>query len=318
MHYSIVHDTRKGTRANNQDRVAYSENQHGIFMIIADGMGGHARGDIAAQITVDSLIDSFNRLGQDRIEDPAAFIVLSMNFAHLSVNRMTRMQGLQDDMPRTTCVVCLVQNGYAYWGHVGDSRLYLYGDGELLSRTVDHSTTDQMHQDGIVDEQYQRYAQGQVFRCIGGNKRPVVTLGPETHLGRDDTILLCTDGVWRAFREDQLSKHVNKKYIEDGVEDMLGYARRFFADECDNLSALLFRWEDEPTRHPPLFNLGIPELDQEKLWHSARHDKPRPAVVPRRNKARIENIDSAIEEIETFVNELDSAPAAGSGKPKNE
>jgi len=318
MHYSIVHDTRQGTRPSNQDRVAYSENQNGIFMVIADGMGGHARGDVAAQITVDCLIDSFNRQGQEHIDDPAAFIVLSMNFAHLSVNRMTRMQGLDADMPRTTCVACLVQNGYAYWGHVGDSRLYLFGDDELLSRTVDHSTTDHMHQDGVVDEQYQRFAQGQVFRCIGGNRRPVVSLGPETQLGRGDTILLCTDGVWRAFKEEQLLSHVNKEYIEDSVEDMLDYAQRYFSSECDNLTALLFRWEDEPTRHKSLFDLGVPALDQERLWRSARQGEPEQAKTPRRDKRRTENIDSAIAEIESFVNGLDSIYEPTQGKSKNE
>ena len=183
MNYSVVHDTRQGTRAANQDRVAYSENEYGIFMVIADGMGGHARGDLAAQITVDSLIDSFNRQGQRRIDDPAAFIVLSMNFAHMAVNRMTRRKGLEANMPRTTCVACLVQNGYAYWGHVGDSRLYLFGDGDLLNRTVDHTTTDRLHQDGVVDENYQRLAHGQVFRCIGETKGRSSTWGPRRSLG---------------------------------------------------------------------------------------------------------------------------------------
>ena len=318
MHYSIVHDTRRGTRPSNQDRVAYSENKNGIFMVIADGMGGHARGDVAAQITVDCLIDSFNRQGQGRIEDPAAFIVLSMNFAHLSVNKMTRMQGLDTNMPRTTCVACLVQNGYAYWGHVGDSRLYLFSDDELLSRTVDHSTTDHLHQDDVVDEQSQRFAHGPVLRCIGGNRRPVVSLGPETHLGRGDTILLCTDGVWRAFKEEQLLAHVNKAYVEDGVEDMLDYAQRYFSNACDNLTALLFRWEDEPTWHEPLFNLGTPELDQEKLWQSARPREPQPAETPRRDRRRTENIDSAIAEIESFVNGLDSIFDPTRDKSKNE
>jgi serine/threonine protein phosphatase PrpC len=317
MRYSIVHDTRTGARSNNQDRVAFSENQNGIFMVVADGMGGHARGDAAAQITVDCLIESFNYQGQSRIDDPAAFIVLSMNFAHLSVNRMTRMEGLDDNMPRTTCVACLVQNGYAYWGHVGDSRLYMFGDGELLSRTVDHTTTDQLHQDSAVDEHFQRFGQGQVFRCIGGNKRPVVSLGAETHLGQGDTILLCTDGVWRAFRDDQLLAYVNKDNLEVAVEDMLAFAQRCFAHKCDNLTALMFRWEDEPTRHEPLFNLGAPQLDQEKLWHSPGSGNFASKTYTGRDKRRSENIDAAIAEIESFVNELDSVYDLPPDRAKN-
>ena len=133
----------------------------------------------------------------------------------------------------------------------------------------------------------------------------MVTLGPETRLGQGDTILLCTDGVWRAFREDQLLAYADKEYLEDGVEEMLDHAQRFFTDKCDNLTALMLRWEDEPTRHKALFDLGTPELDQESLWHSARKNKPRPAAETSYDKKRAQNIDSVIAEIESFINEMD-------------
>ena len=103
------------------------------------------------------------------------------------------------------------------------------------------------------------------------------------------------------------------------MEDMLDYARRFFSDECDNLTALLFRWDDEPTRHQPLFNLGTPELDQEKLWHTSSGTRaPRPADAPARIRRRSENLDSVIAEIESFVNNLDSADKLGRGKDKTD
>ncbi len=306
MHYSIVHDSRKGTRTNNQDRVAYSKNQLGAFMVVADGLGGHARGDMAAQIAVDCMIDSFVKQGQAQIDDPAAFIVLSMTYAHSMINRFSRKEGLDEDMPRTTCVACLVQNGYAYWGHVGDSRLYLLGDGELLTRTIDHSTTDHLHQEGVVDEQFQRFGHSQLFRCIGGTKRPVVSLGPETHLGTGDTILLCTDGVWRAFKETRLVKYAQNESLEGCVDEMLDHAQRYFRDNCDNLTALLFRWEDKPTLHKPLLNLSAPELDQESLWPSTGKRKQEPPAPAGKDQDRVESIGSMIEEIESFVNELDS------------
>ena len=306
MHYSIVHDSRRGTRPSNQDRVAYSENQLGAFMVVADGLGGHARGDMAAQIAVDCLIDSYVKQGQSQIDDPAAFIVLSMTYAHSTINRYSRKKGLDKDMPRTTCVACLVQNGYAYWGHVGDSRLYLFGDGDLLTRTIDHSTSDHLHQDGVVDEQFQRFGHSHLFRCIGGTKRPVVSLGPETHLGTGDTILLCTDGVWRAFKEKRLLKYAQSECLEDGVDEMLGHSQRYFRDDCDNLTALMFRWEDKPTRQKPLLNLSTPELDQESLWQSTDNRKREPIAAAGKDQHHVESIGSMIEEIETFVNELDS------------
>ena len=316
QHYSIVHDSRKGARSSNEDRVAYSENQNGAFLVVADGLGGHAKGDMAAQITVDCMIESFDQQGQAKIEDPAAFIVLSMTYAHSTINRISRSQGLDDDMPRSTCVACLVQGGYAYWGHVGDSRLYLFGDSELLTRTIDHTTTDHLHYDGVVDEHVQRFGHSQLLRCIGGEKRPVVSLGAETHLGMGDTILMCTDGVWRAFKEPQLVKYTQNEPLDDGVDEMLSHAQRFFRDDCDNLTALMFRWEDKPTQVKPLMNLSTPELDQESLWLAAKYHKEKPGPAARKKTYCAEDIDSVIAEIESFIKELDSVYAWTHDKTK--
>lgn len=307
MRYSIALNSETGTRQTNQDRVAYSENKNGVFMVVADGLGGYLGGELAAQTVVDSLIRSFDDLGDSKVDDPAAFIVLSINYAHSVINREARSQGFNPTEPRTTCVACLVQNGYAYWGHVGDSRLYLFNDAELLTRTIDHSTTDHMHQDGIIDEQIQRLGNGQLFRCLGGTRRPVVTLGPETHLGTGDTILLCTDGVWRAFKERKLAKIMQSEMVEDSVDDLLSYARRFFRNDCDNLTALMFRWNDSPSDEKPLLTVNASELDQVSLGRPTKRQTPTPTSpsIIADGKAN-EEFSSVIEEIESLVNELDT------------
>lgn len=306
MRYSITLDSRIGTRETNQDRVAYSESQNGIFMVVADGLGGYAGGELAAQTVVDSLIRSYDEQSESIIDNPSAFIVLSMNYAHSLVNKEARVRGFNPSEPRTTCVACLVQNGYAYWGHVGDSRLYLVGDEELLTRTIDHSTTDHMHQNGAVDEQFQRLSNGQLFRCVGGTRRPVVTLGPETHLSTGDTILLCTDGVWRAFKERKLIKTVSTESIEDALDDLISHARRFFRNDCDNITALMFRWDDEPSREEPLLSASSQESNPERLWHNAMEQPLVPAAAETEGTNLNEEFNSVIEEIESLVNELDN------------
>lgn len=306
MRYSITLDSRIGTRETNQDRVAYSESQNGIFMVVADGLGGYAGGELAAQTVVDSLIRSYDEQSESIIDNPSAFIVLSMNYAHSLVNKEARVRGFNPSEPRTTCVACLVQNGYAYWGHVGDSRLYLVGDDELLTRTIDHSTTDHMHQNGAVDEQFQRLSNGQLFRCVGGTRRPVVTLGPETHLSTGDTILLCTDGVWRAFKERKLIKTVSTESIEDALDDLISHARRFFRNDCDNITALMFRWDDEPSREEPLLSASSQESNPERLWHNAMERPLVPAAAETEGTNLNEEFNSVIEEIESLVSELDN------------
>lgn len=317
MHYSIALHSEKGTRQTNQDRVAYSENRNGVFMVVADGLGGYVGGELAAQTVVDSLIRSFDELGDSKVDDPAAFIVLSMNYAHSLIIREARAHGFNPSEPRTTCVACLIQNGYAYWGHVGDSRLYLFNDGELLARTIDHSTTDHMHQDGVVDEQVQRLANGQLFRCLGGNRRPVVTLGPETHLGTGDTILLCTDGVWRAFKERKLAKIMQMEMVEDSVDDLLSHAQRYFRHDCDNLTALIFRWNDSPTKEKPLLKVNKPELEQTNLSIPAIQRSPIPNPPSMKQEQKSEEFSSVIDEIESLVKELDTVYEKKRGDKKS-
>ena len=241
-----------------------------------------------------------------------------MNYAHSLIIKEARAHGFNPSEPRTTCVACLVQDGYAYWGHVGDSRLYLFNDGELLTRTIDHSTTDHMHQDGVVDERIQRLSNGQLFRCIGGNRRPVVTLGPETHLGTGDTNLLCTDGVWRAFKERKLAKIIQMEMVEDSVDDLLSQAQRYFRHDCDNLTALLFRWNDSPTNAKPLLNVNTSELGQTSLTHLSGQRAPiqTPPSNIEQNQDN-EEFSSVIKEIESLVEELDTVYEKRRGDKKS-
>ena len=300
MDYALSHMTAIGSRSENQDRVAYRENAHGVLLAIADGLGGYPNGEMAAETVIDCLLEAFDKEGNAIIEDPSAFLTLSMTYAHTLINNRGRSSGIEEErLPRTTCVACLVQNGYAYWGHVGDSRLYLFSDGALLTRTVDHTTSDQMHQDGVIDEEVQRLGHSQLFRCVGGVKSPVVSLGPETHLGTGDTLLLCTDGIWRAFAETQLAKLTRGGSLEESLEEMFSRAQKFFHRDCDNLTALLFRWNAAPSLHKPLLNSVAAELGHEGLMRAARKPAARGD-----NPARTE-IESAIREIESFVDQLD-------------
>lgn len=305
MQYSLTYNTDIGARSKNQDRVAYRENKHGVLMVVADGLGGYEGGEMAAQTVVDCLMESFEKQGDAPIDDPAAFIVLATTYAHSLINNRGRSAGIDEcKLPRTTCVACLVQNGYAYWGHVGDSRLYLFSDGELLTRTVDHTTADHMHQDGVIDEQVQRLTHSQLFRCVGGIQRPIVSLGPETHLGNGDTILLCTDGIWRAFNEQQLEKIVRDGEPDESMDKLFKHAKRFFDKQCDNLTALVFRWDADPSVHKPLLNQNVSELDHEGLLRTRKIANGGSATLDAVSDRTLDGIEAVIQEIESFVDRL--------------
>ena len=124
MKFTIYQETRIGKRANNEDRLAHCYSRDALLMVVADGMGGHYYGEVAAQIAVQTLTEAFKREFKPRIRDPFMFLQKGMLNAHRGILDFAGKHHLQDS-PRTTCVACIVQNNVAYWAHSGDSRLYL-------------------------------------------------------------------------------------------------------------------------------------------------------------------------------------------------
>ena len=141
---------RLGNRSSNQDRCLVLERSDRVLVAVADGMGGHARGDLAAQTAVNTLRQRF--LNQhDRITEPEQFLKAALEIAHLETVEAGRSSTPPVE-PRTTCVACLVQGNQAWWAHVGDSRLYLLRNGRLVTRTRDHTPVEDLLQSGVINE----------------------------------------------------------------------------------------------------------------------------------------------------------------------
>jgi len=307
MQYSLAQHSVSGTRTRNEDRVQCAERDNAVLMVIADGLGGYEGGDLAAETVTEVMLSSFERARGQRFRDPATFLVLSMSYAHTVINQRAKAAGIPVAQPRTTCVACLVQNGLAYWAHIGDSRLYYVRNGAVVLRTNDHSTTEQFIDGLDLPDLDSRSDPGRLLRCVGGNRRHEVTLGPETQLTRNDTIILCTDGIWRVLEERHLEKCADYKRLDDAVIDLSALAERRAGNDCDNVTVCMFRWEDESMAVRPLYGLSIPEVQQERLWapmQAGGHArKPRKGGATSRYEKR--DIDLTIEEIETFVAEMD-------------
>ena len=99
-----------------------------LLMVVVDGMGGHAHGAKAAEVTVSTLKECFGEISLP-VFDPQGFLTLSLARAHDKVVRLGEGVAL-DHKPRATCAVCLVQDAGAYWAHVGDSRVYQVAHGQ--------------------------------------------------------------------------------------------------------------------------------------------------------------------------------------------
>ena len=96
MKYTIFQDTRIGKRPYQQDRLAHWHTRDSLFLVVADGMGGHANGDVAAQIAVDCLGSAFKNEAKTKIADPDAFLFRSIGRAHAMVVHQAARQGLRE------------------------------------------------------------------------------------------------------------------------------------------------------------------------------------------------------------------------------
>ncbi|MCB1624603.1 MAG: serine/threonine-protein phosphatase, partial [Pseudomonadales bacterium] len=156
-----------GGRNDNQDRVAVAVSDHAALLVVMDGMGGHADGALAAETALKVIVDAFWQVPQPLL-DPLGFLHLTIGRAHEAVVKIG-VEVPMEHKPRATCAVCLIQQGAAYWGHVGDSRIYLLRNGEIARRTRDHSHVEFLLREGVISHEQ---AQGHPMRnfvecCLG-------------------------------------------------------------------------------------------------------------------------------------------------------
>ncbi len=307
MKYQLAHQSLRGARPTNQDRVAHAERDNAMLMILADGLGGHRGGDMAAELLTQTALRAFRAVKHSRIDQPSVFLALSIVQAHNAIHEYAKNN--PDLTPRTTCVLCLVQGGYAYWAHVGDSRLYHFRGATLLRRTHDHTTTEELRQDGLLsdDEMRDHPQKSRLLKCVGGPTRPTISLGEETRLEYGDVLLLCSDGLWEALTPAELSAFTRRDPIKEGVEEMLATAERKMRGASDNTSAVCLRWEEAATRAAPLQGKRAGQVDPKELWDygtraSAAQKAPRARRTAPAEPAH--NLSRDIRELEEYVKNI--------------
>ena len=245
MKFTIYQETRIGKRANNEDRLAHCYSRDALLMVVADGMGGHYYGEVAAQIAVQTLTEAFKREFKPRIRDPFMFLQKGMLNAHRGILDFAGKHHLQDS-PRTTCVACIVQNNVAYWAHSGDSRLYLLRNGKVLAQTKDHSRVRLLVDQGVIteDEVLSHPDRNKIYGCLGGQQTPEVTFSHKVTLEAGDVLVLCTDGAWSGLPGDILAIALKTADLLRAVPLLLGQAEARGGPTADNLSMIAVRWQD--------------------------------------------------------------------------
>lgn len=264
MKFSIFQDSRVGARPYNQDRIGHWYTRDSLLLVLADGMGGHLMGEVAAQIAIDTLAASFQKDAQTRIPDPDLFLFRSVGRIHAAIDEYTRKLDLPDS-PRTTLVACIVQDGTAWWTHVGDSRLYLIRRGNIVVRTRDHTRVQQLVDQGRIREEAisSHPLRNMLLQCLGGGHTPRIEPAASARLARDDVLLLCSDGFWGPLTQRQLLGTLAEKNIIQALPELITLAETRAGPQCDNVSVVAIGWgEDAVEQSPaPVTPVTVPSYD---------------------------------------------------------
>ena len=245
MKFTIYQDSRIGKRKSNQDRMAYCYSRDALLMVIADGMGGHLYGEVAAQICVQYITQAFQRDARPSLRDPFLFLSQALTNAHHAILDYTEEKKLSD-APRTTCVVCVIQDNVACWAHAGDSRLYHLRGGRILTHTRDHSRVQMLVDQGLIspEDAAAHPGRNRIFSCLGGPHSPQIEFSRRTPLHAGDILTVCTDGVWGMLENIDLVRFLTAPDLGQGVVRLMQKAEMAGGAQCDNLSLIALRWED--------------------------------------------------------------------------
>ena len=246
MRFTVFQDSQIGGRKVNQDRLAYSYSKDALLMVIADGMGGHARGEIAAEIAVNTLNNRFQAEARSAIRRPKEFLETSIHAAHRAIVAFADKNDMLE-CPRTTIVAVILQNGKAQWAHVGDSRLYFFRASRLAIATQDHSRVQQMIDAGIITPEQAAVHpdRNKIYNCLGGVLPPTVTHSEEWTLQVGDSIWISTDGFWGPLHATNISARLAHEDILALVPKLMQEAERKAGPESDNLSVVALTWEKQ-------------------------------------------------------------------------
>ena len=244
MRFIIFQDSKLGDRDGNEDRVGYSYSRDVLLMTVADGMGGHADGEVAAEIATTEITRRFQQEARNKLRKPSEFLVSAIQSAHRAIVSHAVANNMLE-CPRTTIVACIVQAGNAYWAHAGDSRLYVLRGGALAAATQDHSRVQMMIDSGeITAEAAARHPErNKIFSCLGGVVPPQISSGKEFPLQKGDAIVLSTDGFWAQMPANFLGNVLTKQTLVQAMPGLLSEAHRRARGESDNLSVVAMTWE---------------------------------------------------------------------------
>lgn len=222
-----------------------------LLLMVADGMGGHDGGEVASAVAIDAMahyafttmpwLDVQGKSDQELVEG----LVAAVRQAQDRMLRVAARKQLDARMGSTLTMAYVAWPSLLLF-HVGDSRAYLYREGELRQLTADHNLAHEMvsHSLMTVDEARRSHFTSVLTNALGGGSDRLEVEIHRTNLQEGDSVLLCTDGLHGELADEDIERHLalleGPQGVTDCVNGLVEAAK--IAGGGDNLTVVLARF----------------------------------------------------------------------------
>ena len=206
----------------------------GALLIVADGMGGHAAGEVASEMAVSTVSTLYY---QDTNSDVATSLLRSIKYTNALIYQRAKQQAEHNGMG-TTCVAAVLLDNRAYVANVGDSRAYLVHHGKAQQISQDHSWVAEQVRAGAMSETEARMHQmrNMITRSLGSLPEVEVDIFIE-QMQAGDTLVLCSDGLSGMVSDDEIGQIVEHYTPQQCVHHLIERANAYVG--ADNITALV-------------------------------------------------------------------------------
>lgn len=248
--FHFISLTDKGLeRAKNEDYLAYFDTLNGHVFVVCDGMGGHLGGELASETAVEAVGFFFN---EKYYKNPFEAVENAIIFANQKVYTRAKQNTEYYNMG-TTVVLVLIRDDRVYYGHAGDSRLYVFSHKHLKQLTKDHSYVNQLVDRKVISakEAESHPRKNEITRALGlsENIEPEVTSSaflPD----ENDVLLLCSDGLNNMLSDKHIQKILSTELrIEEKASLLIEVANN--NGGIDNISVQLVRFYNINKQYTP-------------------------------------------------------------------
>ncbi len=226
-------------------KLAYNSKTR-IIAVVCDGMGGMTDGGLASRTAVDTLVQGFEKIKDSEDVDIPLFFTRGIKFIDKKINSIPKVNGKGSG---TTMVAVITEGEYLYWASVGDSRIYIFHNNQIIWKTTDHNYDlhlQKLVQSGQMTEEDKSKKQKEAlisFLGIGNVSLMDISRQPYK-MNCGDIVILCSDGVTKTLDDNQICAIIadDKKSIKEKAGILVEAAIRGNPFTQDNTSVAILQY----------------------------------------------------------------------------